>query len=101
MTHWAGQYVPQTAWPAICGPAGYRTRRITDAEGKDCNVFHGDYTGLAVDSTRPRPRRLDRPEPHSRVAAARPYTGGPMTATARTPCTHVANPGTRAVRGTR
>ncbi len=42
ITHWAGQYVPQSRWPAICGgiPAG-----------KNCNVFHGDYTGLAVDSS--------------------------------------------------
>jgi hypothetical protein len=23
---------------------------VTDAEGKDCNEFHGDYTGLAVGS---------------------------------------------------
>ena len=23
---------------------------MTNAEGKDCNVFHGDYTGLAVGS---------------------------------------------------
>ena len=36
-----GQYVPQAAWPTVCGPVG--TRR----PGKDCNVFHGDYTGLA------------------------------------------------------
>jgi hypothetical protein len=48
VTHWTGQYVPQTAWPAICGPAGYSDGDIADAEGKDCNVFHGDYTGLAV-----------------------------------------------------
>jgi hypothetical protein len=46
VTHWAGQYT--TAWPAICGPAGYSDGAIADAEGKDCNVFHGDYTGLAV-----------------------------------------------------
>jgi hypothetical protein len=46
VTHWAGQYT--TAWPAICGPAGYADPPVTDAEGKDCNVFHGDYTGLAV-----------------------------------------------------
>lgn len=39
-THWAGQYT--TAWPEICGPNGSPTA------GKDCNVFHGDYTGLAV-----------------------------------------------------
>jgi hypothetical protein len=45
VTHWAGQYT--TAWPAICGPAGY-TDGGEPAEGKDCNVFHGDYTGLAV-----------------------------------------------------
>jgi hypothetical protein len=48
LTHWAGQYVPQSAWPAVCGPAGYSDGPIADAEGKDCNVFHGDYTGLAV-----------------------------------------------------
>jgi hypothetical protein len=23
VTHWAGQYVPQAAWPAVCGPSGY------------------------------------------------------------------------------
>ncbi len=40
VTHWAGQYT--TAWPAVCGGA---------PAGKNCNVFHGDYTGLAVDST--------------------------------------------------
>jgi len=40
-THWAGQYT--TAWPAICGPAG-----SGDDAGKDCNIFNGDYTGLAV-----------------------------------------------------
>jgi hypothetical protein len=45
VTHWAGQYT--TAWPAICGPAGY-TDGGEPAEGKDCNIFHGDYTGLAV-----------------------------------------------------
>lgn len=50
VTHWAGQYVPQTRWPAACGPAGYSDSPITDAAGKDCNVFHGDYTGLAVGS---------------------------------------------------
>jgi hypothetical protein len=50
VTHWAGQYVPQSRWPAICGPAGYSDGPIADAEGKDCNVFHGDYTGLAVGS---------------------------------------------------
>jgi hypothetical protein len=50
VTHWAGQYVPQPDWPAICGPAGYTDPPVTDAEGKDCNVFHGDYTGLATGS---------------------------------------------------
>ena len=50
VTHWAGQYVPQPAWPTVCGPVGYSDPPVTDAEGKDCNVFHGDYTGLAVDS---------------------------------------------------
>jgi hypothetical protein len=48
VTHWAGQYVPERAWPAVCGPDGYTDPPITDAEGKDCNVFDGDYTGLAV-----------------------------------------------------
>jgi hypothetical protein len=47
-THWAGQYVPPAAWPRVCGPAGYADPPVTDAAGKDCNVFHGDYTGLAV-----------------------------------------------------
>lgn len=46
LTHWAGQYT--TAWPAICGPSGYSDGPVDDAEGKDCNIFHGDYTGLAV-----------------------------------------------------
>ena len=50
ITHWAGQYVPEAAWPRICGPAGYTDPPVTDAEGKDCNEFHGDYTGLAVGS---------------------------------------------------
>lgn len=50
VTHWAGQYVPQPRWPTVCGPTGYSDPPVTDAEGKDCNVFHGDYTGLAVDS---------------------------------------------------
>jgi hypothetical protein len=48
VTHWAGQYVPESAWPRICGPDGYSDPPITNAEGKDCNVFDGDYTGLAV-----------------------------------------------------
>jgi hypothetical protein len=48
VTHWTGQYVPQADWPRICGPAGYTDGTIVDARGKDCNVFHGDYTGLAV-----------------------------------------------------
>jgi hypothetical protein len=42
VTHWAGQYVAEENWPAICGPAGSST------PGKGCNIFHGDYTGLAV-----------------------------------------------------
>jgi hypothetical protein len=46
VTHWAGQYT--TAWPAQCGPAGYSDPPVANAAGKDCNVFHGDYTGLAV-----------------------------------------------------
>lgn len=50
VTHWSGQYVPQSAWPAVCGPAGYADPPIANAAGKDCNVFHGDYTGLDVGS---------------------------------------------------
>jgi len=47
VTHWAGQYT--TAWPAICGPSGYTDPPWPgSAEGKDCNAFHGDYTGLAI-----------------------------------------------------
>jgi hypothetical protein len=42
VTHWAGQYT--TAFPAICGPAG------SSDPGKDCNVFDGDYTGMAIGS---------------------------------------------------
>jgi hypothetical protein len=42
VTHWAGQYVGTANWPAACGGS---------PAGKNCNVFHGDYTGLAVDST--------------------------------------------------
>ncbi len=41
VTHWSGQYVPQPAWPVACGGT---------TPGKDCNEFHGDYTGLAVGS---------------------------------------------------
>jgi hypothetical protein len=50
VTHWAGQYLPMSAWPRSCGPDGYTDPPVTNAEGKDCNVFHGDYTGLAVGS---------------------------------------------------
>ena len=50
VTHWSGQYVPPAAWPTSCGPDGYTDPPITNAEGKDCNVFDGDYTGLAVGS---------------------------------------------------
>ena len=45
VTHWSGQYVPQSAWPTVCGPEG------PDA-GKNCNEFHGDffdYSGMIVD----------------------------------------------------
>jgi hypothetical protein len=48
VTHWAGQYVPQSQWPAACGPKNYSDPPVTNATGKDCNVFHGDYTGLAI-----------------------------------------------------
>ena len=52
VTHWSGQYVPRPQWPTVCGPVGYNdpgTPEPSD-EGKDCNQFHGDYTGLQVDS---------------------------------------------------
>jgi hypothetical protein len=49
LTHWAGQYVGEDAWPTVCGPDGNGDPAF-DAPGKDCNEFHGDYTGLAVDS---------------------------------------------------
>jgi hypothetical protein len=41
VTHWSGQYVPEPDWPRACGGT---------TPGKDCNEFHGDYTGLAVGS---------------------------------------------------
>jgi hypothetical protein len=50
VTHWSGQYVGEDDWPTVCGPAGYSDPPITDAAGKDCNEFHGDYTGMAVGS---------------------------------------------------
>jgi hypothetical protein len=37
-----------TATQAVCGPDGYADTPVANADGKDCNVFHGDYTGLAV-----------------------------------------------------
>ena len=50
VTHWAGQYVPGEL---ACRVRARRLHRSagSDAEGKDCNVFHGDYTGLAVGHT--------------------------------------------------
>jgi hypothetical protein len=50
VTHWVGDVVPRDEWPTICGPRGYSDPPIEDAEGKDCNYFLGDYTGLAVGS---------------------------------------------------
>jgi hypothetical protein len=50
VTHWVGQYVPPRRWAAICGPRDYRDPPVEDAAGKDCNVFLGDYTGLATGS---------------------------------------------------
>jgi hypothetical protein len=51
VTHWSGQYVDVPGWPRACGPVGYTDPPVADARGKDCNQFHGDYTGLAVDSS--------------------------------------------------
>ena len=48
VTHWSGDVVPPGGWPSSCGPMGYADPPVDDAEGKDCIVFHGDYTGLAV-----------------------------------------------------
>jgi hypothetical protein len=50
VTHWSGQYVATADWPTVCGPSGYTDPPVTNAAGKDCNVFHGDYTGLDVGS---------------------------------------------------
>ena len=73
MTHWAGQYVPQECWPTVCGPDGTPIRR-SPTPGKDCNVFDGDYTGLAVDSDRV---HVTGPaQPHVVSTQLDPYTGG-------------------------
>ena len=75
LTHWAGQYVPQSAWPTVCGPDGVGDPAF-DAPGKDCNEFHGDYTGLAVDSldrVHVTWTGLNRRETSTQVD---PYTGG-------------------------
>jgi len=51
VTHWVGQYLTDPSlWPKICGPRGYSDPPVTDARGKDCSIFIGDYTGLAVGS---------------------------------------------------
>jgi hypothetical protein len=50
VTHWSGQYADKPGWPKVCGPRDYRDPPIKNAAGKDCNVFHGDYTGVAVGS---------------------------------------------------
>lgn len=50
LTHWAGQYAPRARWPRVCGPADHTSGDVSDAAGKDCSVFLGDYTGLAVGS---------------------------------------------------
>jgi hypothetical protein len=50
VTHWSGEYVAEPNWPRVCGPVGYTDPPVADARGKDCNQFHGDYTGLATDS---------------------------------------------------
>jgi hypothetical protein len=51
VTHWVGQYVTDPSlWPRICGPRGYSDPPVVDARGKDCSIFIGDYTGLAVGS---------------------------------------------------
>jgi hypothetical protein len=76
VTHWAGQYVPEPAWPAVCGPVGHTDPPVTDAAGKDCNAFHGDYTGLAVgpdDSVHIVWTGLNRLDESTQLD---PYTGG-------------------------
>jgi hypothetical protein len=47
---WVGDEVPKEEWPRICGPEGYSDPPIGNAQGKDCSLFIGDYTGLAVGS---------------------------------------------------
>ena len=86
LTHWAGQYVGEDAWPTVCGPDGNGDPAF-DAPGKDCNEFHGDYTGLAVDS-------LDRVHVvwtglNRRATSTQidPYTGSSTTVTCRMRCT--------------
>ena len=37
----------QANWPAVAGRSATAIRRSRH-RSKDCNVFHGDYTGLAV-----------------------------------------------------
>ena len=92
VTHWAGQYVPAAGLADGVRPGRLHRPPVTDAEGKDCNVFHGDYTGLAVDSARPGARGLDRPEPLRPVArSSTPTPADRTTATPRTPCTPADN----------
>lgn len=50
VANWVGQAVPKDQWPAVCGPAGYTESGLGAAEGKDCTVFLGNYSGLAIDS---------------------------------------------------
>jgi hypothetical protein len=77
ITHWAGQYVPESAWPTVCGPQGSAT------PGKQCNVFHGDYTGLQVgadNSVHIVWTGLNRTATSPQID---PYTGQPVTAYAQ------------------
>ena len=56
--------------------SGRIQRRASRREGKDCNVFHGDYTGLAVGPGRGDPRRVDRSQPLATSPQVDFYIGG-------------------------
>ena len=77
VTHWSAQYVGMSAWPVVCGPVGYTDPPVTNAEGKDCNQFHGDYTGLAVDSAGRAHAVWTGLNRHVTSPQLDPYTGAP------------------------
>ena len=92
VTHWAGQYTTDVA--GGLRPGGiHRPAMVADAEGKDCNVFHGDYTGLAVGPDDSDPRRVDGPQRTGDLAADRLLHGRPARRVSRrTRCTRRSPP---------